>query len=254
MKRKKILCLLFVLMFSMTGCATYNADMNIKKDKSMDLKIIYAFDNDVLGEQSLLSDIDKIKLKENNFEVTDYIDKNKRGFIISKNISNIDMLSSSDDTEYSLSKLIEYNDLNKYIFSAKKGLFKNTYVAKFIFNPSDSEFIMNNDELLSDPMDEDFLDEDFLDEDFDDGFSDDSSTDLSFNLRLPYASINNNATEVTDGGKNLKWELASSEISFIEFEFELYNFNIIYISVGIALVLLVFLIAVIKNKRKSLNS
>ena len=43
--------LLFSLLFIMTGCVKFNANMDIKKDKSMKFEIIYALDASYFGEQ-----------------------------------------------------------------------------------------------------------------------------------------------------------------------------------------------------------
>lgn len=272
---KKKICtslMVFFLMFMMTGCVKFNASMDIKKDKSMDFKIIYAFDTTYFGDEELLEEADKVKLEEEGFTVTDYSDGSMKGFTMSKNIKNIDNVSSTNDTEYSLSGVVESADNDEYLFKVKKGLFKNKYIAKLNFDSSDSSLNDSNDTEESDEdvdldleddsdMDFDFsLDDEELDEetesdsgdtDFDFGniSSGMSSMDLSFNVTLPYAAISNNATTVSDDGKTLKWELTTDDASSIEFEFELYNMTNIYVGVGL-LVALVVIVIVIMSKGK----
>lgn len=286
---KKKICtslMAFFLMFVMTGCVKFNASMDIKKDKSMDFKIIYAFDTTYFGDEELLEEADKVKLEEEGFTVTNYSDGSMKGFTMSKNIKNIDDVSSSNDTEYSLSSLVESSDNGEYLFKVKKGLLKNTYVAKLNFDSSDSSLNDSTDveEEYDEEIDLDVEDEydtdidvdteDDLDMDFDislddeeleegvDSDSDDTdfdlgsmstamdSMDLSFNVTLPYAAISNNATTVSDDGKTLKWELTTDGASSIEFEFELYNMTNIYIGAGLLIALVVIIIGVVISKGK----
>lgn len=278
---KKKICtslMVFFLMFMMTGCVKFNASMDIKKDKSMDFKIIYAFDTTYFGDEELLEEADKVKLEEEGFTVTDYSDGSMKGFTMSKNIKNIDNVSSTNDTEYSLSGVVESADNDEYLFKVKKGLLKNKYTAKLNFDSSDSslndssdteksdediDLDLEDDYELEDDSDMDFdfsLDDEELDEetesdsgdtdfDFDNLSSGMSSMDLSFNVTLPYAAISNNATTVSDDGKTLKWELTTDDASSIEFEFELYNMTNIYVGVGL-LVALVVIVIVIMSKGK----
>ena len=50
-KNIKFTILLILLVISLTGCVKFNSTMEIKKDKSMDYKIIYAFDKSLFGDQ-----------------------------------------------------------------------------------------------------------------------------------------------------------------------------------------------------------
>lgn len=278
----KKLCKFFIVMFSvivMTGCVKFNASMDIKKDKSMDFTIIYAFDTTYFGDEELLDDSDKEELEDNGFSVSDYVDGSMKGFTISKNIKNIDDVSSIEDTEYSLSGIIDSQDENKYLFKVKKGLFKNTYIANLNFDSSDSslndssdveddstiedyDYSIEDDDTLNDESEYDIEEYDtFEDEtayDIEDqydfsGMMD--SMDLSFNVTLPYAAISNNATTVSDDGKTLKWELTTDDISSMEFEFELYNMTNIYICIGLIILIIIIIVMIVKrNGKKSVNT
>lgn len=244
MKRKigSFVMILF-LIFTMTGCVKFNANMDIKKDKSMDFKIIYAFDTNYFGDKELLTDENKDKLKSAGFTVTDYLDGTMKGFIISRNVKNIDYVSSEIDTEYSLSGMLEDNSSNPYVFKVKKGLFKNTYVAKLSFDSSDSS--------LSDDSKDSNEEEDYTsDDEFDFGGMM-GSMDLSFNVNLPYGVINSNATKTSEDGKTLTWTLTTNNESLMEFEFELYNMSVIYIVSGIIIILIVFIVFMIIRKRNN---
>ena len=85
-----------------------------------------------------------------------------------------------------------------------------------------------------------------------------TNLDMKFTVKLPYKAISNNATTVSDDGKELNWDLTkASEIEYLEFQFSLYNTtNIIIIVVGVVVIILVvvFLLLNKKNKGKKENS
>ena len=246
--------MMFFLVFMVTGCVKFNAEMDIKKNKSMDFKIIYAIDTTYFGDEELLEDNNKQELEDAGFLVTDYSDGTMKGFTISKSVKNIDDVSSMDDTEYSLSGIVGSNKKDEYIFKVKKGLFKNTYTAKLNFDSSDSSLNDSSDsEEDFDDSDLDYTSDDESDYDFSGMMG---SMDLSFNVKLPYGATSNNATTVSDDGKTLRWELMSNDISTIEFEFELYNMTVIYIGIGLLIVIVVGIVIFVCKKRnkKSINS
>lgn len=247
MKKIKYLLLVSVLTL-LTGCVKFNATMDIKKDKSMDFSIIYAFDTSLFGSQDLLEESDKKDLESQGFIVEDYSQNNMKGFTIKKNISNIDDVSSTSDTNYDMSGLLNNSTDNNYFFKVKKGILKNTYIAKFKFDAKESD--LNTDES-NDTSSGVTNDSDSINMDDLDLSSMTSNLDLSFNVKLPYSSISSNATTKNNDGKELTWNLSSSQEEMIEFEFELYNMTNIYIGAGITLVLLIIIIISILNKKKN---
>lgn len=247
MKKIKYLLLVSVLTL-LTGCVKFNATMDIKKDKSMDFSIIYAFDTSLFGSQDLLEESDKKELKSQGFIVEDYSQNNMKGFTIKKNISNIDDVSSTSDTNYDMSGLLNNSTDNNYFFKVKKGILKNTYIAKFKFDAKESD--LNTDES-NDTSSGVTDDSDSINMDDLDLSSMTSNLDLSFNVKLPYSSISSNATTKNNDGKELTWNLSSNQEEMIEFEFELYNMTNIYIGAGILLVLIVIIIISILNKKKN---
>lgn len=247
MKKIKYLLLVSVLTL-LTGCVKFNATIDIKKDKSMDFSIIYAFDTSLFGSQDLLEDSDKKELESQGFIVEDYNQNNMKGFTLKKNISNIDDVSSTSDTNYDMSGLLNNSTDNNYFFKVKKGILKNTYIAKFKFDAKESD--LNTDES-TDTSSGVTDDSDSINMDDLDLSSMTSNLDLSFNVKLPYSSISSNATTKNNDGKELTWNLSSNQEEMIEFEFELYNMTNIYIGAGIILVLLIIIIISILNKKKN---
>lgn len=249
-KNIKLTALLTLLVISLTGCVKFNSTMEIKKDKSMDYKIIYAFDKSLFGDQEILTSNDKKELENKGFTVSNYVDGNMKGFKVSKNIKNIDDVSSTNDATYDLSGLLDSNKSESKVFKVKKGFLKNTYTASFKFDSSDSD--LNNSTSNDTTIDNDFTTDDnntTADSDFD--FSNiNTNMDLSFNVKLPYKAISSNATTKKNDDKELSWNLSSTGEDKIEFSFALYNMTNIYICGGVIVLLIIIVIVSILNKGK----
>lgn len=252
-KNIKLTALLTLLVISLTGCVKFNSTMEIKKDKSMDYKIIYAFDKSLFGDQEILTSNDKKELENKGFTVSNYVDGNMNGFKVSKNIKNIDDVSSTNDATYDLSGLLDSNKSESKVFKVKKGFLKNTYTASFKFDSSDSD--LNNSTSNDTTFDNDFTTDDnntTTDSDFD--FSNiNTNMDLSFNVKLPYKAISSNATTKKNDDKELSWNLSSTGEDKIEFSFALYNMTNIYICGGVIVLLIIIVIASILKKNKVSN-
>ena len=273
MKKLRNVVVLLVVTLLLTGCVKYNVNMEIRKDKSMNFEMIYAMNSSLLQGKDVFDEKELKEIKDKGFKVEKYDKDNMKGFTISKEIKNIDYISSSDAKEYSLSAITKKGD--QKVFKVKKGLFKNKYTASLKFDSSDSKMSNGNsnsqfreeiddddDDLLIDSKDDDLdldLDTDDSDLDLDTDNYDYSSMmsgmDMSINVKLPYKALSNNATEVTNDGKDLKWNLTTSGAQSIDFEFELYNMTTIYICIALGVVLLVGVIVLIvvlvsKGKKK----
>ena len=284
--KKKILgsLVLLLILTTMTGCVKYNATMDIKADKSMNFDIIYAFDTNFFGEQQLLKDDERKNVENKGFKVTDYVSGTMKGFTISKEIKNIDKVSVTDDVNYSLGMLFESEEVKEEYFKVEKGFLKNKYTANMDFDSSSSSLndssssedddIFNEEENYEwdqqddwNSIDDGLESEDYSDledddsefgsdeetnEDDDFDFSSMSEMDLSFQVKLPYKAISNNATNVNDDGKSLEWELTTDEATSIEFSFELYNMTTIYFLIGVvSLIVIILIVIIILGIRKS---
>ncbi len=272
--RKKFIYLfsIFVFLFSATGCVRYQGNMEIKKDKSMSFSINYGLDSSIFGENAKISDEEKSNFEKQGFTVSDYSDGNYKGVTLTRKVKNIDSVSTDSDVKYSLSS--DGSDSSK-IFKVKKGFFKNTYVAKFDFDTSDSNLsnfdnssddlfnddeiissddeVITNDDVITNDETEDNSDLNLFDDDDFSGMSSAlSNMDLSFNVKLPYSSISNNASTSNNDGKDLSWNLVSGTNS-IEFEFSLYNMSNIILVGGGALLLIILIIVIIVVSKKKKN-
>lgn len=262
MKFKKLmmsLCLIVSVMFVLTGCVKFNANMDIKSDKSMDFSIIYAIDSSMMGDTELIDADGKKELEDQGFKLEDYTDDKMKGFKITKNFKNIDEVSSDADVEYSLSGIMSKDNKDAKVFKVQKGFFKNTYKAKFKFSTGDSGLSGNTSSEDDTPI---VYDDNSTDGDNTLDITSDNNTDLSnfnknmdlkFNLTLPSDARNHNAS-FNDNNRKLSWDLISSGTQYIEFEFDMLNMNNIYICIGLG-VLVVALIGacgfMVINKNKT---
>ena len=267
MKRIKYLLLLCVFAMTLTGCVKFNANMDIKKDKSMDFSIIYAFDKTIFGEDNKLKEEDFAEVKKQGFTVTKYAEGNYEGFTLTKKIANIDEVSTESDTVYDLSGMMSENGDNKYIFKVVKASDKNTYTAKIKFNANDSGLNSDDeetpDEVLTEGEDTNTVgatDDTSLDVTSESGMDISSLTqnmDLSFNVTLPNGAISSNATTKENDNKKLSWKLNASGQEYIEFTFELSNSSgnnmLLYIGAGVVGLIVIAIIVVLLSKKKKVE-
>lgn len=207
--------------FVSTGCMKMNVEMEITKDKKMNLSIIQAVEKSSIEELSdIIDDSEIAEYEDNGFYVQKYSEDTKVGFQLTKTFQNIDDIS----TEFTIDGKVTTESLmqkDKPIFTIKKGFFKNTYVANF----NTSSLIDTNIET-------------------DDSISiSNDSMDLEFEVKLPYKAISHNATNVNANGTDLIWNLAKT--SDVSFEFELYNMTNIYIVGGVGILVLILIISTI---------
>ena len=276
MKKVKYLLLLVLFALITTGCVKFNATMDIKKDKSMEFSVIYAFDKSLMGEDNALKEEDMSEPKKCGFEVSKYSEGNYEGFKLVRKITNIDEVSAEEDVTYDLSGMMDQGVCGGKIFKVVKGEDKNTYVAKLKFdsnsngmteNTDDEEIPENDVETTVETTDETTPDDEIMagDEDNFDLTSEGSNMDLSglmnnldlsFSVNLPYGALSSNATTKENDNKKLTWKLGT-EAQTIEFTFELKNNDsdsnmMLYIAVGAAvLVFILLLILVISKTRKN---
>ena len=264
MKKFKGFLVLAMMSIMLTGCVKFNANMEIRKDKSMVYSIVYAVDSSLFGDTEIISEDDKKEIEEQGYKVEPYEKDNYKGFTISKKLANIDEVSSLEDTYYDVSGIMDKDANKNEMFSVKKGFLKNTYTAKFSFNSNEGNLGGDSSMTGGYGLGEDVTyDDDTSDSDgevIDDDSSSElssalssltSSMDLSFNVKLPYSAISNNATTVNNDGKDLTWSLSSGNTDEILFSFELYNMVNVYIACGIIAVIVVLAIAMILNRKRA---
>ena len=253
MKKLKYLFAVLLVAIISTGCVKFNASLDIKKDKSMDFTIIYAFDKSLMGENSSLKEEDFEELKKDGYTVEKYTEGNFEGFKIIKKIKNIDDVSTDKDVEFNLSGMMDETEENKYMFKVVKNGDKNTYYAKFKFDSNDSGMNDTDDETLPDENDDLTTESSSLDDMDLSGMM--GSMDLSFTVSLPHGAISSNATTKENNDKKLTWKLNYTGSQTIDFAFELGDNEgsnlFLYIGIGAGvLVLAVAIIAIVASSKK----
>lgn len=213
---KKIkLFLVMLFMFFLTGCSSYEMNMEISKDKSMNLSITILSDyEDVIISDniSLLKD----KLEQYGFNVSEYDNEDNYGLVINKYYDNI------DDISYGLRKdefdlLYFYNndydlDVENKMFNVDKGIDVNRYAANMYIDLSDLDINIENSNIV-------------------------------FKVVVPNGTISNNANLVSEDGNTLTWNISSLGKTDIDFVFEVQSYDVIYYGIGvIVIIFLVFAI------------
>lgn len=268
MKKSLKLLSIMLVVFLMTGCVKSHVNMEINKDKSMNLSLIAAIDSSFLeqsGEDNLLENEEIKEFEEKGFKTEKYSDDSMTGYKFTKSFANIDDLSSEKETTLDLNALADEETPNN-VFTVKKGFFKNTYTAKVKNNATDElqSQIENADQTTTTDDNQMNIEDDTTiqgsnvtqtDSSFDFSSNMDmsmlsSTLDMKFNVTLPYKAISSNATSTENDGKTLVWNLVNTQDD-IEFTFELYNMNNIYLTVGLAVILIILIIVIIiMSKRK----
>ena len=113
-----------------------------------------------------------------------------------------------------------------YIFSREEKVLKNKYTADFYVNLTDA--LTNNSNVLTDMVVP-------------------PKVSYEFTLNLPEKSLSNNATDVSEDGKTLKWEFDNimSGTNNINFSFELYNKQallVLYVFIGLGCLIILSMI------------
>ena len=127
-KSFKVLCLMLVA-FMMSGCMKFNMNMDINSDKSMNLELIVAFANEMMGSsnETNMDNSEIQKLKDNGFNVEDietliYIGQNSHLDISGLLFSGILIasLGAVIDTAMSIATTIEEIKYRRPDISAKE--------------------------------------------------------------------------------------------------------------------------------------
>lgn len=257
MKNLKKLFILCAAILLVSGCSMKSEyKMEISSDKSMKFSVTSAMDDELIeallsmqnnpnidtdsnciddetgmtncgsssDEEKEYTDEEKWNMLESSIEgdenpedfgftKTRYEKDKYKGFTYSIYISNIDKISG-DTAGFTFE---DFKEISKKIVFVKKG---NNYKANLS--------ITSNEET--------------------EGY--DIDADIKFIVTLPNKPSSHNATEVSEDGKTLTWDLADKDTQNIEFEFSLINPLLIYAIIGGAVLLIIIIIILIIIKRK----
>ncbi len=240
MKKTCILIIMVITVFLTTGCIKSEAVMNVNKNKSMAFSVTYALDNKLadLAELNNAYDIrnmfgivvDDNILTQKGYTVTDYKDDNYTGIKASKHIYNVDLVSSDKEKVIVLNDFFNQDFDDSLFFTVKKGVFKNTYTANFIYDLT----VTTNYNLDNSIIDASKLST--------------AAPEITYEINLPYKQVSSNAQSVSQDGKQLKWNAKYNEVTNIEFSFQLVNaINIFILIFNVFLIASVVLLSIYKK-------
>ena len=206
-----------MMVLFITGCSSFDMNMSIKNNREMDysIKVLskgnYNFEEKVIELKNKLGDSYEVSLyNENGYS---------SGISISKHYSDIDYISLGERSEeYNL--LYFYNnpysgDIENKMFNLDKSVDTNRYAANFYVDLSEVFTSLDN-------------------------------VSVTFNLTVPNGTLSNNATKVSDDGKNLTWNLTTLGKNDIDFVFEITSYDSLY-QLG-AIIIAIFLVFMIFTK------
>lgn len=224
MKKYSRFIMLLVVGILLAGCAKQTVDMKITDNGKMKVEIITA----MASSMAAYSDQDKEALKKLGFKVEDYEDTTNdlKGIKYTKSYK-LSKISKSKGNTVDISKIGQEDfDESQYFQVVKKGLFKTTYKATFVFTAEeeDSEDGMDYSEYAD-------------------------SFQISYSVTLPREAISNNASKVD--GNTYTWDVKYGEKTEINYEFEVKNNALVYGIIGVIVIIIIGAIGVvILNKKK----
>lgn len=287
---KKVMGVLLILT-TMTGCVKYKDTMTINSDKSMVFEGTHMVSDKLLESSDsteFFTEENRKALEERGITISDKKENGYTGISVSKKYDNIDKLSNETGKEVTISEYFDEKFDDSILFKVEKGFLKNKYTANFKYdsnvNPggTTSQAITENDNKLAVTTDEltttapstgeetttpNTGDDTTITPGEDDTTIPDDDNEIdpglmnlagemefSFTVNLPEKALSNNASNVTNDGKTLVWQIMQSQTSNIEFSFELKNMTNYYIFYGgIALgviIVIVIIITIIKKIKK----
>lgn len=228
MKKKFLLIISILLIITTTGCAKISQSITVNKNKSVDLVIIEAVKEESLTDEqksTMITSLNLDKIKSSEYSLENYNSNGYIGYKITRHFPNIDKISSKEEVVADLS--ISNITNQQYLFTVKKGLFKNTYYGDFY--SSDLNSLKNNIDSSN-------------------NIYSSSEIDIGFNLSIPTKIGNNNAGYVSGDLKNANWPTYWDKP--IQFEFTLYNYKTIFILTALFVIIIIIFIYKFVNRKK----
>ena len=218
-----LIILLIAMLIALTGCAEINYEVEVNKDGSGEISYIYGISKEVLTKLNVSADevVSSMKeqAEESAYTVETYEDENIAGFKANKHIEDL-------NKDFSLQEAFgeEYvKDTDDNGIKIEESLFFTTY--------------SQNAQLDLTTLDEE-----------------EQGITMTYQVKLPVKAKTNNASEVLDNGKTLKWNLTGGEINKIEFVAQEINIlPIAIIAVAVIVVVSIILFIIFKKKHVTKN-
>ncbi len=239
MKKLKYFLALSLVVLLASGCEMVaHYETTISSNKNVTQRIIIAVDNEMIEgmlsmenmdedntsytEEEKWNMVDSMFEEEGNFDYEGFIKERYetaeglKGYQYTRELGNIDALTG-DVINFTLN---DGTSDESYVMFQKRG---NNYFTEFDagepFDTSDTE-----------------------------GY--DIDYDVKYIVNLPTKAISNNATEVSENGKTLTWDL-TQDIGTISYEFAFSNNTVMYIIIGILVVCAIVAFVLLNKKKKN---
>ena len=172
-------------------CLNSLSDVEVPSDDEIKAYLDEYFNSDEFNEDDFFSDEDTKEVENKGYEVETNLDKENYTYQvrISQTFAIIDNISSDEIDTVNLGEVF-YEDFDNIFFLKTTN---NTYQASYTWNMSN--------ESTSDIDLNSFI-------------------TLNYEVTLPYSSISNNATTVSEDGRILTWDLSNNNTIQYEFSFE----------------------------------
>lgn len=213
-----IIIMLIAILILLTGCAEVNYEVEINKDGSGEITYIYGVSKDKIGDSTDLVEqfvgTMQEQAEKSGYDVEIYENEEISGFKANKFLSNL-------EEEFSLEEAFgkEYvKDTENNKINIEKGFWTTKY-------SQNAELDLTN--------------------------LNDTNIEMTYKIKLPIQAQTNNASELSENGKELTWKLKSGEINKVEFIAEEINLlPIIVIAAVIVAAIVIIVVVIIKFKKK----
>ena len=225
---KKLLSLISVmaiLLVALTGCVSVNYEVTLNEDGTADVAYIYGFEKEMLEQLETSAEEMTSDMRENaevsEYEIETYSDDKIEGFKAKKHIENLADISLEDAFGTENVKDSEENQIK-----IEKKAFKTVYSQKANIDLS--------------AMDD----------------STASMVTMKYVIKLPVKAGDNNASEVSEDGKTLTWNLKAGEVNEINFQASGNSLVMIILIIAVVVIVAVAVILIFlkKSQKNSKNN
>ena len=213
MKKVLLTILMAICVLCFTGCIRFNTTVQVKSNGKADVSMLYAMQSEDGTDTDSGSVADSFdELKSEGWEVEEYHEDDYYGVkCTKKNLDFNDISNQMGDTE----------DATGIMDSSAFKVTKKGMTYTFDWDLGDSEQDTESDEFTKSIKE--------------------GGGYMTFTLKVPMKAKSSNATNVSDGGKTLEWDLLDNKGEGIHAEFTLINWPLI-----ICIILAVIIVLLLK--------
>ncbi len=145
MNKVKKLLFIFLVIFLLYGCNSAEGTLTINANKSATFGIRIITSKD-FKDTEFLNNINNYKLR--NIEVDKVTDSVNSIYTATKEYSNIDKVSSTDDVVIDITKYLDADFDERALFKVEKGFLNNKYYANFTIDNTKIDKFVSEDQTL----------------------------------------------------------------------------------------------------------